>query len=244
MDDKKSGFTLIELLVVIVIIGILATVSLRTYQSEISKALDIRMFVEKVQGIDQLSSHLLYLKETEGFEVQTLNMEVVKDAASDELDIFRQQGGTGSARGRDAIRIVDSYLIALGLESYRHENGQYPLHPGGLFIASGGVEGEDCPTWGVVCDLGYDENGFIPGLIPDHFPLSELPETPKREFLDGFGSDDVRYLYRSPTGADYMFMAHEAMEAYDVASSYSGAFNRPAYDQPTLAVFTSGAFGW
>ena len=93
-------------------------------------------------------------------------------------------------KAQDGRRISDLVQIEKALEAYFVENGSYPT--------TGGAWRGEAPHHGA---LGYDANGYIPGLVPDY--MKELPRDPHPEYPTG----NRGYLYKS-NGTDYKFLAH------------------------------------
>ncbi len=96
-------------------------------------------------------------------------------------------------RSDDAMnnrRAQDLLNVQKALEMYFSDHGNYPQVSGW----SG-----DAQNYG---GLGYDENCYIPGLVPDY--IEALPRDPDTTYPDGGRG----YLYRS-NGQDYKFLAHQ-----------------------------------
>jgi hypothetical protein len=92
-----------------------------------------------------------------------------------------------------------------------------------------------CPSFGNYTD-------YITGVVPQY--LNTTPVDPR---YDTGGSC---YLYRSD-GTNYMIIAHQTMETVcggDPSAACNSAdmqaMDRPAYIQPTIAVYSPGASAW
>ncbi len=134
------------------------------------------------------------------------------------------------ARARDTKRIDDLKKLQKAVLSYSAENGSYPIGSQG----SGNWSGH-CPSYG-------NSDTYIQNLVPTYF--SELPRDP----IYDVGAQC--YLYRS-NGTDYMIITHMSAESIcggDPGNACNSpairALDRPAFVQPTFAVYSSGAASW
>ena len=134
------------------------------------------------------------------------------------------------AKARDARRIADLKEIQKAIEFYYDSNNQYPQPAQGWGNWSG-----HCPSYG-------NRDDYILGLVPTYIPA--LPRDPRYD--DG----SQCYLYRSD-GNNYMLITHGTMETLaggDPSASgnppHIQAIDRPCCNQPTIAVYSSGARDW
>jgi len=126
------------------------------------------------------------------------------------------------ASSRDSKRISDLREMEKAVELYLSENGQYPDTSGNWHGGASGCYGGH----------GYDSNGFIPGIVPDY--MSKLPADPKP-------NSGNCYLYKSD-GKDYMILVHRTIETFDPDNGHP--LDRPAANQQSIAVYSSGAKNW
>ncbi len=103
--------------------------------------------------------------------------------------------GERSEQAYDARRKSDLVAVEQALNLFHLDNGHYPQ--------TSGWSGE-APSYGA---HGYDETGYIPGLVPNYLPM--LPSDPDPRYPTGsFG-----YLYRS-NGTDFKFLAYRTPDTY------------------------------
>lgn len=121
----------------------------------------------------------------------------------------------------DARRKSDLIAVEQALNLYHLDNGAYPT--------SAAWSGE-APSHG---SLGYDQDGYIPGLVPDYLPM--LPSDPDPAFPAG----NVGYVYRSD-GSDFKFLAHRTPEEFPSDHRFYDE-QRPDW---AWQVSSPGAAGW
>jgi type II secretion system protein G len=138
--------------------------------------------------------------------------------------------GNARKKARDTKRIADLRQISKAAEMYYDEIGYYPQPSRGWNNWSG-----HCPTYG-------DANEYILGIAPTY--MAALPLDPK------FDTGGQCYLYRS-NGTDYMALAHQTMEnicggdpSDPCNPPHIQSMDRPAFTQPTIAVYSPGARNW
>jgi len=124
-------------------------------------------------------------------------------------------------KSRDTARMSQLREVQKALEIYYLANGSYPSTGGGWRGTSPGCYG------------GYGNNA-APGLVPTY--ISVMPEDPRP-------SGSNCYLYRSD-GVDYMFLAHRTIESFDPDGPPAHPMDRQAYNQQSVAVYSSGGIGW
>ena len=134
-------------------------------------------------------------------------------------------------KARDTKRIADLRQISKAIELYNLDNGQYPQPSQGWAQWSG-----ECPNYG-------GANEYILGIIPAY--MGVLPLDPRWQ-----NTNSRCYRYIS-NGTDYMLLAYQTMETVcggdpsDACNpAHIQALDRPAYTEPTIAVYSSGATTW
>lgn len=137
------------------------------------------------------------------------------------------QGARASAR--DNRRLQDLRQMERAVQMYHNDNDSYPDTGGSWRGGASGCYGGH----------GYGSNGFIPGVAPDY--INELPADPNPDPSSG-----NCYLYRS-NGQEYMILAHGTVESFDPDPEPDGIghdMDRPAYNQQSISVYSSGAKNW
>lgn len=127
-----------------------------------------------------------------------------------------------SQRSRSARRKSDLKNLAWALEAYRMANGTYPT--------TGGAWQGDAPAFG---GRGYDQNGYIPGLVPRY--IQALPRDPDPRYP----SADFGYAYRSD-GLNYKVLANKTPEEYPPTNR----FQDPKRPKSAWQVSSPGGYNW
>ncbi len=127
------------------------------------------------------------------------------------------------AKGRDATRISQLKEMQKALEIYFLDKGSYPSTSNNWHGTSA-----NCAGGSAIASL----NPLVTGGY-----ISTIPEDPQPS------GGNACYLYRS-NGVDYMFLAHGTVESFDPDGPPPHAMDRSAYDQQSIAVWSSGAAGW
>ena len=122
----------------------------------------------------------------------------------------------------DARRAADLKSVQAALQAYYETNRTYP--------DTGDQWQGDPPAFG---GMGYDQAGYIPGLVPDFLPA--LPKDPNPEYP----SNDQGYVYRSD-GVNYKFMVHKTPRSFDIGNP----FMDPTRPNDAWQVSTPGAYNW
>jgi prepilin-type N-terminal cleavage/methylation domain-containing protein len=151
----------------------------------------------------------------------------------------------GEAResARDKIRKTSLKEVALALEVYKSQKGEYPPNCASGPDAQKWAGPGPLPSWGVSCE----DDDYIDGLVPDF--IEELPTDPSQESINGVG-----FIYKvSPQGDRYKLMAHQSVE-FALVKDFNDEFARcpsatsgsPCASVPatTYAVYSRGAEDW
>ena len=126
-------------------------------------------------------------------------------------------------KARDGRRAGDLRSVASVLATYRQLNGVYP-DTSDAWIG-------DSPAYG---SYGYDNAGYIPGLVPDYLPY--LPKDPNPAYPNATGAG---YMYRSD-GANFKF----AINATPSEFLSSNPFFDPARPNSAWQVSSPGGYNW
>ncbi|KAA3608954.1 MAG: prepilin-type N-terminal cleavage/methylation domain-containing protein [Planctomycetota bacterium] len=126
------------------------------------------------------------------------------------------------AKARDAKRAADLKILRAVLETHKIRTGSYPT-------TNGSWRG-DCSAYG---GYGYDNSGYIPGLVPSY--LQSLPKDPG----PAPSQADAGYLYRSD-GRDFKFIIHRTPDDYPPESPYFD----PVRPYQAWQISTPNAYLW
>lgn len=126
-------------------------------------------------------------------------------------------------RARDGRRAGDLRSVASALATYKSLTGVYP-------DTSDEWLG-DSATYG---SYGYDNAGYIPGLVPDYLPY--LPKDPNPAYPNGSGAG---YMYRS-NGRDFKFVINATPSEYLL----SNPFYDPQRPDSGWQVSSPGGYNW
>ena len=128
----------------------------------------------------------------------------------------------GSAAARDSRRAHDLRAIQAALADYKEDFGSYPT-------TNGNWQGDSTADGG----MGYDANGYLPGLVPDYLPA--LPRDPDPRYPNA----TMGYAYRSD-GVDFKCIARGTPESYGP----SNPFRDPAAPNTNWQVSSPGGYNW
>lgn len=180
-------------------------------------------------SLSHLGGHRRRQRSDRGFTIVELLIVIVVIAILAAITIVAYNGI--QARSRDTIRINDLKQIQKVVELYKAENGSYPLGAGGSGVWSG-----RCGGYG----------GYKTYILNVQNYMPNEPLDPK----SGDTPTQGCYLYRS-NGTDYMILAWFSMETVcggDPSNSCNPpsiqALDRPAYVEPTIAIYSPGARNW
>ena len=135
------------------------------------------------------------------------------------LPILEQE----TLRARDGRRAGDLRSVASALATYKSVTGSFP--------DTGDEWRGDSAPFG---NYGYDESGYIPGIVPDFLPY--LPKDPNPAYPNATGAG---YMYRSD-GQDFKFVISATPSTYLT----SNPFFDPQRPDSGWQVSTPGGYDW
>jgi prepilin-type N-terminal cleavage/methylation domain-containing protein len=130
--------------------------------------------------------------------------------------------GDAAKSARDSRRATDLKSVQSALEAYKRANGVYPT-------TNGNWQGDSTADGG----MGYDANGYIPGLVPTFAPT--LPKDPDSRYPDATNG----YAYRSD-GVDYKFVVKGTPESFPAGNP----FFDPQAGNANWQVSSPGGYNW